>query len=181
MLVLIGASASGKTEVARQLVLQYGMNKIITYTTRPMRHGESNHKDYHFIDGYHFDTLKQQNFFLETTSYQGHQYGTALEDANENTVIIVDPSGANAIYESIKDRVVIVLIQSPHDVRKKRMLKRGDLEEVIAKRLKSDEATFDPSQLNHVDLIIENTNTSLDVLVQTIYRFYKKCLNSQSS
>ena len=49
MLILIGPSASGKTEVAKYLKKMYHIDKIITYTTRNPRENELKDVDYHFI------------------------------------------------------------------------------------------------------------------------------------
>ena len=47
MLVFIGASASGKTEIVKILIRDYGFNKIITHTTRKKRKNEIDGIDYH--------------------------------------------------------------------------------------------------------------------------------------
>ena len=39
MLVVIGPSASGKTQIVNHLIQDYGFHKLVTYTTRPMRVG----------------------------------------------------------------------------------------------------------------------------------------------
>ena len=49
MILLVGASASGKTEVAKLLKALYGIKKVITHTTRPIRKSEENDVDYHFV------------------------------------------------------------------------------------------------------------------------------------
>ena len=49
MIVLSGASASGKTEAAKMLMVKYGIQKAITTTTRSMRVHEVNGKDYWFF------------------------------------------------------------------------------------------------------------------------------------
>ena len=49
MIVLAGASASGKTEVAKLLAKKYGIVKIITTTTREKRVGEVDKRDYFFV------------------------------------------------------------------------------------------------------------------------------------
>ena len=55
MLILVGPSASGKTEAVRLLISDYGMKKLVTYTTREMRSGEINHVDYHFLSREDFE------------------------------------------------------------------------------------------------------------------------------
>ena len=49
MLILIGPSASGKTEVAKLLAKKYNITKIVTYTTRAPRVNEVNGVDYNFV------------------------------------------------------------------------------------------------------------------------------------
>ena len=46
--ILIGMSASGKDAILRELVANHGFREIVTTTTRPMRKGEVNGKDYNF-------------------------------------------------------------------------------------------------------------------------------------
>ena len=54
MIVLIGASASGKTEVAKTLIYKNGFSKIVTYTTRKIRPTEKDGIDYHFVSKQQF-------------------------------------------------------------------------------------------------------------------------------
>ena len=84
MIVLIGASASGKTEVAKTLIAKKGFSKIVTYTTREIRPSEVNGVDYHFVTKEKFLELKNDNFFLETTTYNNNFYGTPRAYVEEN-------------------------------------------------------------------------------------------------
>ena len=49
MILLIGPSASGKTEISKLLGLRYGISKAITHTTRAPRNGEVYGVDYYFV------------------------------------------------------------------------------------------------------------------------------------
>ncbi|MDD4005965.1 MAG: guanylate kinase, partial [Bacilli bacterium] len=71
MIILVGASASGKTEIAKILTRKYGIVKAITHTTRDMREGEKNGVDYFFVSKDEFAALAKQNAFVETTFYNG--------------------------------------------------------------------------------------------------------------
>ena len=77
MLILIGPSASGKTEVAKLLAKKYNITKIVTYTTRTPRVNEVNGVDYNFVSVEEFAKLTEENFFVETTYYNSNYYGTA--------------------------------------------------------------------------------------------------------
>lgn len=49
MLVIIGPSASGKTQIVNSLIQFYKMKKMVTYTTRPIRNQEVNGIDYYLL------------------------------------------------------------------------------------------------------------------------------------
>ena len=49
MLVIIGPSACGKTQIVNKLISDFGYKKLVTYTTRPMRLNEKQGIDYNFI------------------------------------------------------------------------------------------------------------------------------------
>ena len=174
MLILIGASASGKTEVAKRLIASYGFKKMVTTTTRAKRINEINGIDYHFITQEQFLEAQSKNEFFETAQYSGFYYGTPKDGINANTVLIVEPSGANTIYHAIPNDVVIVYINTPEIIRKARMIQRGDHIDIIEQRLLHDATIFTEKNLDHIDFIIENNNIDLDTLSQQINQFYQK-------
>ncbi|MFW5842250.1 MAG: guanylate kinase [Bacillota bacterium] len=173
MLVLIGASASGKTEIAKLLIKHYGFEKMITYTTRQKRHNEINGVDYHFVDEPTFLKKAANHDFLETTIYNNTHYGTAFKDALPYRVVIVDIPGANALYHALKENVVIMYIETLESLRKDRMLKRGDQPEEIEKRLDLDKRAFDPTLADHIDYIIQNSQHSITAVTKDIAQKYK--------
>ncbi|MFU8786901.1 MAG: guanylate kinase [Candidatus Izemoplasmataceae bacterium] len=173
MLVMIGASASGKTEIAKLLIKNYRFKKMVTYTTRPKREGEIDGVDYHFLSRESFEDKMRIDFFLETSCYNNHYYGTAFKDAALDKVLIVDIQGANALYKELKDDVMIFFIQSPESLRKERMLARGDKLEDVKKRLKIDKDYFVKENLDHIDYIINNAEHDLEEVTYNIYKTYK--------
>ena len=69
MIVLAGASASGKTEVAKELAKRYGITKVITTTTRNIRVGEVDGRDYFFVSKERFEEMINEGRFVEHTLY----------------------------------------------------------------------------------------------------------------
>ena len=112
MLVFIGASASGKTEIVKILIRDYGFNKIITHTTRKKRKNEIDGIDYHFLSLTEFLSRKDENYFIETEKYDGNYYGTAFKDTGINNVLIVDPNGANSIYDKEIPNTLFFLLET---------------------------------------------------------------------
>lgn len=156
MLILVGPSASGKTEIAKVLVEHFDFKKIITTTTRLKRQQEIDHVDYHFISKENFSELEHKQAFLETSQYQNHMYGLQVKDVISYGIVILDPKGANFVYEKMKDTCFIVYVESNTWIRKVRMTQRGDTEESIQNRLLTDEMIFDKKHLSHIDYICNN-------------------------
>lgn len=172
MLVMLGASASGKTEIAKVIIKRYGLEKMITYTTRLPRKGEVEGKDYYFLSKKEFLERVENNFFIETTLYNDNYYGTAFKDAGDNKVLIVDMNGANVFYECLRSKVTIFFLAASTEIRQKRMILRGDHEEDIKKRLAEDANVFVPEKLFHIDYIIDTKDKNLEELAQEIYTLY---------
>lgn len=173
MLIMVGASATGKTEIAKILIKKYNFKKMITYTTRPMRENEVNGVDYHFVSVEEFKEKEKNNDFFETTIYNNNYYGTAFKDCASDKVLIVDICGANTIYQRIPDKVKIFYLHAPKDIREKRMIARGDNPIAIKERLENDEMTFDINRIVHYDHSIESGYKELEELALEIYTLYK--------
>ena len=172
MLVIVGASASGKTEIANNLVNTYHYVKSVTTTTRDMRAYEQNHIHYHFISKEAFLDLISEDAFVETSVYQYALYGLQKTEVNANKVVILDPNGCNAVFKIFPKDVCIVHIQSSKEIRQSRMLARGDTKEHIKKRLISDDEVFHPSKLDIIHLIIDNHHQPIHQIAQKIHTFY---------
>ena len=174
MLILIGPSASGKTEVVKMLISKYNMKKFVTYTSRPMRPGEIEDVDYHFLSREEFEKKINDSFFLEYVEYNNNYYGTAYEDISKNKVLIVEPNGANVYYEKLKDQIYIVYLNASDEERKRRMIERGDSLENINKRLLSDIQYFDLNNFKKVNFVLETEGKTIEEVANIIYKSYKE-------
>ncbi len=171
MLVLIGPSASGKTELAKFLVKNKNFEKIITYTTRPIRQNEKNGVDYHFLDENTFLSLENNNFFAETTIYNGYHYGTSLSSLNGNKVIILEPQGLLNLNKFKEIKKVSFYLDVLKQTRYERMVLRHEKSSDIIKRLDIDEQVFSLENLN-VDHIINANNKTISELADIILNLY---------
>lgn len=168
MLLLVGKSASGKSEILKRLK-ELGMKTIVTYTTRPPRIGEVDGIDYHFISEEDFIKKMQFGFFAETTKYKTvdgiWRYGSAKEDYDNNTAVILNPEGLKSVKKMFPDAVAIYIFAS-EKIRYERAIRRikqndeKGLEE-INRRFKSDENDFTYIQ-KYVDGVFTNENTETE-------------------
>src|SRR3569833_2544183 len=77
MFVLSSPSGAGKTTLSRLLIERMpGLKMSVSATTRPMRPGEINGKDYAFVDMATFDALVKADELLDWATVFDNSYGT---------------------------------------------------------------------------------------------------------
>jgi guanylate kinase len=77
LLVLSSPSGGGKTSIAKNLLQgRDDLGYSVSVTTRPMREGEREGVDYHFVPHEEFVRRREAGEFLESATYGGHLYGT---------------------------------------------------------------------------------------------------------
>lgn len=176
MIILLGKSASGKDTVVNNLIHNYyGYEKIITWTTRPMRPGEKQDVTYHFTDDEDFEEKIEEGFFAEWKKYNSvfgtWYYGTAVQDITNNSnnkIIILTPSGYEDIKEYINDEEILsVYLDSSLRTLYKRLKFRGDNPKEIKRRLLHDIKDFKGIK-NKVNVVIKNNTRDLDELTELI-------------
>lgn len=142
VLVITGATGTGKTTVQDYLITHYPATKIITHTTRPPRAGEVDGVDYYFETEESFP----KNHYLESVLYSGYHYGSSQEGIAaglkraEFATIVLDGKGAITYADELGSQAVIVFLTvSDSGKLAHRLSKRGDDETMMAKRLASPE------------------------------------------
>src|SRR5260370_24312126 len=77
MFVLSSPSGAGKTTLSRMLIERTpGLKMSVSATTRPMRPGEVDGRDYFFVDKARFETMATQGELLEWATVFDNRYGT---------------------------------------------------------------------------------------------------------
>lgn len=172
MLVLVGASASGKSEIVKSLQQKFNMEKFITCTTREPRLGEVNDIDYHFFSEEEFQAHIEQGDFIEYVTYNHHSYGTLKKEVNPNKVVILEPSGfKNFLASGVK--LYSVYLEIPEQIRFERMINRGDGVAEANKRIVADRLVFNKNLKELVNLTIDTTKMSPDESADIIYQNYR--------
>ena len=103
MIVIVGESGCGKSTLVDAFISKHDdYHKVVTYTTRPMRDGESDGIDYHFISTDKFKEYISQKFFAEYGVYRNWFYGSGIEDCanSEKNIAVLTPAGARALRRS---------------------------------------------------------------------------------
>lgn len=132
VLIICGPSTTGKSTLAQSLI-GLGFTQIVTTTTRVKRQGEIDGVNYHFVDQDKFDDLSQNNQLVESAQVGGFSYGLSKDSIiealskNRKTLIVTEPSGANAIAQYCKEKgicAVKVYLDNPMDVLVQRLIER---------------------------------------------------------
>lgn len=91
---LVGDSGSGKTLASLYLQKTLGWNTVVSYTTRPMRDGETNGKEHWFVDKSAYPIPDQSNM-CAYTKFGGHEYWTEWKQFLDNkiNVYVIDEKG----------------------------------------------------------------------------------------
>lgn len=161
LLIIGGKSGSGKDSVVKEFE-KNGWKRIIKYTNRPKRQNEIDGVDYHFIPIGIMETrafLFRQSF--EVANGDIWYYGFPMEhimlpdNKNDKYIIIMTPfeysSFLNMIkgFKTIGKDFISVQIDIPDDIRRERLIKRGDDIEEINRRIEADNKDFEEWGLKH--------------------------------
>lgn len=174
LILLIGCMASGKDTILKEMINEGYAEPVISHTSRPMRKGEKDGIEYHFVSAEEMLKMKENNEFIEFKSYKAANnekwyYGVnknSLEKGlSKNYILIVDITGMRQIKEYFKDdkdmEITTIFLDVDKETRRKRAIMRDDmtLEKVkeIERRLEADDKEVYPFK-EECDLILQNTN-----------------------
>ena len=120
LLILSGPSGAGKTVLAQRLVAEYapGLQRAVTYTTRPPRPGEVDGRDYHFVTERAFNDLVDAHAFVEDALVHGYYYATPwapLRQREHDVLLILDWQGEQALSFQADDRHRVTVFIRPAD------------------------------------------------------------------
>ena len=121
LLVLSSPSGAGKTTITRRLVSEDpALTLSISVTTRPMRPGEIDGRDYRFIDQRRFDQMVEQEELLEHARVFGNCYGTPRQPieaalaAGHDVVGDLDWQGTQQLAGKVRPDLVAVFVLPPN-------------------------------------------------------------------
>lgn len=163
MLILSSPSGAGKTTIAKMLLAaDPEISVSVSATTRPMRPGEVDGVDYHFVSPERFGEMVNEDAFYEWAQVFGHSYGTpkahiraGLKEGRD-ILFDIDWQGTQQLYQKDQQDVVRVFILPPSiEELRRRLVGRGtDSPEVIAARMARAQAEI--SHWDGYDYVVIN-------------------------
>lgn len=183
--VIMGKSSTGKDTVYKRIVEKTDVTTITMYTTRPMRAGEVQGREYFFIDEETLADLEKEDKIIELRAYNTvhgiWKYLTVddgqINPESEEKYLIIATLEAYEKYLAYygKEVVVPIYIEVDDRTRIHRALQREDAEQnpkykEMCRRFIADEEDFSEEKLKMAGIDMRYDNYDLDICVDTIIR-----------
>lgn len=163
MLVFSSPSGAGKSTISKAILgIHENLAMSISATTRPIRPGEVDGKDYIFVDQAKFDQMVERRELLEYAMVFGNSYGTPCAPVEEalshghDVMFDVDWQGTQQLKQNAREDLVSIFILPPTIVELERRLyaRAQDTAEVVKGRMAK--ATSEMSHWAEYDYVIIN-------------------------
>ncbi|HEY3490837.1 MAG TPA: guanylate kinase [Candidatus Deferrimicrobiaceae bacterium] len=172
--VVSAPSGSGKTTICRRLLEEVDdLELSISYTTRRIKQGETDGRDYVFVDRNEFDNMKDSGGFLESATVYGNCYGTArktvqsIVEKGSDALLEIDVQGGCNIKKAMPEAVMVGVFPPSWKALQDRLFGRGrDSDDEIGARIGA--ARQEMEVLLSYDYLV--VNDDLDVAVENVSR-----------
>jgi len=174
MLVLSSPSGAGKTTLTRKLLDEdKGVALSVSVTTRAMRPGEKDGRDYHFVNRRQFDAMVEKNELLEWAEVFDNYYGTpkkAVMDAlaaGRDVLFDVDWQGTQQLRDKAPNDLVSIFILPPSIPELERRLHKRAQDDYETIHRRMAKAADEMSHWQEYDYVVINhdlDDTFADVL-----------------
>jgi guanylate kinase len=141
LLVLSAPSGGGKTTIAKKLLqARDDLGYSVSATTRPMRKGERDGQDYHFLTREEFEARQLKGDFIESATYAGELYGTLKSEIKRifsegrHAVLDVEIEGARQIRRTMPNALLVFVLPPSADELMSRLAGRNTEDPAIIKQ-----------------------------------------------
>jgi len=160
--IVSAPSGAGKTSLVAALLENDKQIEVsISHTTRGSREGECDGVNYHFVSTQDFESIIQNNGFLEYAKVFDNYYGTSqawLDErlsAGKDVILEIDWQGAQQVRKLVPQALSVFILPPSKAALKSRLIGRGqDSDEVVEKRMK--QASSECSHYDEYDYLVIN-------------------------
>lgn len=165
VVIITAPSGAGKTTITRFLLSRFSgrLSFSVSATTRPARIGETDGKDYLFMDSERFQELVREDAFLEWEMvYEGRYYGTLRSEVEriwglgQAALLDIDVKGALAVMKKQREDTLSLFIEPPSLEELARRLSNRGTETPESLKTRIDKAAYELSFKDSFDRRIVN-------------------------
>jgi guanylate kinase len=165
LIVICAPSGTGKSTLINRLKDEYPeLEWSVSCTTRPIRTGEINGKDYHFISKDIFEQQIKDDQFVEWAKVHSNYYGTSKVfvsrglSEGRKMLFDLDVQGADSMKKIYGPEAKVIFIEPPsiEELEKRLKLRGTDQDHVIAERVEN--AKRELARKKDYDYLIMNDN-----------------------
>ena len=177
LVVISGPSGVGKGTVRKALfnMPKHNLTYSVSMTTRTMRPGEVEGRDYYYVSREEFEQKIKEDKFLEYAEFVGNYYGTPLDKVNEqldlgNEVVLeIEVDGAQQVKQKVPDCVMIFIVPPGKQALYDRLRRRGtESEDVILQRIEKANREFEKAYLYDYIVVNDEVNNAADRIMAII-------------
>lgn len=132
LIIISSPSGGGKGTLIKEVLKTVpAIGYSVSFTTRQMRSGEENGRDYFFISKEKFKDLIEQGEFLEFAEVHGNFYGTSIKRVKTETelgrdiILEIDVQGAASVRRLMPEAVSIFILPPSYQVLERRLTARA--------------------------------------------------------
>jgi guanylate kinase len=174
LVVISGPSGVGKDSVLmRMRELAFPFHFVVTATSRPIRPGEVDSYDYHFVSVDRFEQMIRDEELLEWARVYGQYKGIPKFEVRQamasgrDVVLRIDVTGAATVRRIAPEAVFIFLAPGNQDELRRRLtVRRTESQDEIERRLAV--AASELEQVHNFDYVVINREDRLDEAVGQI-------------
>ncbi len=183
---LMGKSASGKDTVYKKLrLMRPQWREVVLYTTRPIRDGERDGVEYHFVTGAVLEKLAEQGRIIESRTYHTVYGPWTYATVDDGQFLGLDSTGYLMIgtlesYRKIRDyfgekNLMPLYIEVPNEIRMTRALAREQAQKIpklaeMHRRFEADELDFSEEKLQEAGIVKRYRNLEIESCVNEIIK-----------
>ena len=160
LIVMSGFSGAGKGTIVKEMLNRYKdeYKLSISATTRQPRVGEVDGESYFFLTKDKFESMIDNDGFVEWAEYVGNYYGTPKKwvdeqlEAGNKIILEIEMQGALKVRQRFKDALLLFITPPDYVTLKERLINRGteDMETVQNRLKRAVKETEYIEQYNHV-------------------------------
>ncbi len=187
---LLGKSSSGKDSIYKQIILDdaLSLRRIVSYTTRPIRTGEEEGREYHFTDKATLDRLAGEDKVIEMRTYhtmRGDWHYFTVDDGQVDLVrhdyAVIGTLESYLMVRNFygKEHVLPIYIEVDDGIRLMRAVKREMKQNPphyteVCRRFLADDEDFSEEHLKNAGITVRFANDDLEHTIEEVKTYIRE-------